>query len=457
MSKGAFINIYFQSITQIHRIFPGFIARSRSGSQIAYIITHAARVADNTVLNMLSLQQSSPTLQPADLPAAIVPALYVHIPFCFHKCHYCDFYSITRQEPDRMSRFVDRLLLEADQWAHTPPTLRPRTVFFGGGTPSLLPLADMRRLIQGLRNRFDFSNCVEWTVEANPATVTLEYCQMLVEAGVNRISMGAQSFNAAELAILERHHNPDDVPRSLDIARRAGIRRLNLDLIYAIPGQTLDQWMKSLEQAITLNTDHLSCYGLTYEPNTPLAVRRRLGQIRSIVEPEVEIEMLRATRKRLAIAGFEAYEISNYSRPSQECQHNLHYWTGGDYLSLGPSAASHVQGCRWRNRPHLGEWENAVDRGQLPAVEVEFLPPLQRAGELAMLMLRLSTGITLSVFAARTGHDARTLFAEVIDRLAPHNLLIASETSIRLSEPGLVVSDSIAAEFLEAASAPSPA
>ena len=424
MSKGAFINIYFQSITQIHRIFPGFIARSRSGSQIAYIITHAARVADNTVLNMLSLQQSSPTLQPADLPAA----LYVHIPFCFHKCHYCDFYSITRQEPDRMSRFVDRLLLEADQWAHTPPTLRPRTVFFGGGTPSLLPLADMRRLIQGLRNRFDFSNCVEWTVEANPATVTAEYCNML-----------------------------RDVPRSLDIARRAGIRRLNLDLIYAIPGQTLDQWMKSLEQAITLNTDHLSCYGLTYEPNTPLAVRRRLGQIRSIVEPEVEIEMLRATRKRLAIAGFEAYEISNYSRPSQECQHNLHYWTGGDYLSLGPSAASHVQGCRWRNRPHLGEWENAVDRGQLPAVEVEFLPPLQRAGELAMLMLRLSTGITLSVFAARTGHDARTLFAEVIDRLAPHNLLIASETSIRLSEPGLVVSDSIAAEFLEAASAPSPA
>ncbi len=406
---------------------------------------------------MLSLQQSSPALRPADLPAAIIPALYVHIPFCFHKCHYCDFYSITRQEPDRMSRFVDRLLLEADQWMHTAQTLQPRTVFFGGGTPSLLPLLEMQRLIQGLRKRFDFADCIEWTVEANPATVTLDYCQMLAETGVNRISMGAQSFNAAELAILERHHNPDDVPRSLDIARRAGIRRLNLDLIYAIPGQTLSTWMNSLEQAIALNTDHLSCYGLTYEPNTPLAVRRRLGQIRSIVEPDSEIEMLRATRKRLAAAGFSAYEISNYSRPNQECRHNLHYWTGGDYLSLGPSAASHVQGCRWRNRPHLGEWENAVDSRQLPAVEVEFLPPLQRAGELAMLMLRLSTGITLSAFAARTGHDARTLFAEVIDRLAPHNLLIVSETSIRLSEAGLVVSDSIAAEFLEAASAASTA
>ncbi|MGD0464444.1 MAG: radical SAM family heme chaperone HemW [Tepidisphaeraceae bacterium] len=401
---------------------------------------------------MLSLEQASTTLQRTALPSAIVPALYVHIPFCFHKCHYCDFYSITRQDPARMSGFVDRLLREADLWADTPPVLRPRTVFFGGGTPSLLPMPDMRRLIHGLRQRFDFSNCVEWTVEANPATVSVQYCQMLAEAGVNRISMGAQSFDSAELAVLERHHQPQDVPRGLGIARSGGIGRLNLDLIYAIPGQTLAAWMNSLEQAIALGTDHLSCYGLTYEPNTPLAVRRRLGQIPSVVEPELEIEMLRATRRRLAAAGFGAYEISNYCRAGQECQHNLHYWTGGDYLSLGPSAASHVQGWRWRNRPHLGEWENAVDRGLLPAVEVESLPPRQRAGELAMLMLRLSTGITLSDFAARTGLDAPALFAEVIDRLAPHRLLHVSETSIRLSEEALVVADSVASEFLQAAS-----
>ncbi len=191
-----------------------------------------------------------------------------------------------------MSRFVDRLLREADLWAEKPPLLCPRTVFFGGGTPTLLPLADMLRLILGLRERFDFSNCVEWTIEANPATVSAEYCRMLVEAGVNRISMGAQSFDPSELALLERHHQPEDVPRSLDIAKSAGIRRLNLDLIYAIPGQTLSAWMNSLERAIALGTDHLSCYGLTYEPNTPLAVRRRLGQFQS-VEPELEIDMLR--------------------------------------------------------------------------------------------------------------------------------------------------------------------
>jgi oxygen-independent coproporphyrinogen-3 oxidase len=391
------------------------------------------------------------TLNPSSLPGAVVTGLYVHIPFCFHKCHYCDFYSITRQTPQRMGRFVDLVLREADVWTQSQPRLEPRTVFFGGGTPTLLPGGEMHRLILGLRERFDFSGCGEWTVEANPATVSVEYCRMLVEAGVDRISMGAQSFDPAELAILERHHQPDDVPRSLEIVRSAGIRRVNLDLIYAIPGQTLGGWMQSLECAIALGTDHLSCYGLTYEPNTPLAVRRRLGLVNSI-DPELEIEMLRATRARLGEVGLQSYEISNYSRPGQECRHNLLYWQGGDYLGLGPAAASHVQGWRWRNRPHLGEWEKSLDGGELPAIEIETLTGRQRAGELAMLMLRLSNGIVHADFAARVGHDAPALFAEVIDRLAPLGLLEVTETSIRLSERGLPVADSVAAEFLAAAS-----
>jgi oxygen-independent coproporphyrinogen-3 oxidase len=315
-------------------------------------------------------------------------------------------------------------------------------------------MGEMQRLILGLRERFDFSNCIEWTIEANPATVTDEYCQMLAAAGVNRISMGAQSFDPSELTILERHHNPDDVPRSLEMVRAAGIPRQNLDLIYAIPGQTLDRWLYSLDRAIALGTEHLSCYGLTFEPNTPIAVRRRLGQLNSI-DPDLEIEMLRETRIRLGAAGLHPYEISNYSRPSRECQHNLLYWNGGDYLALGPAAASHVQGWRWRNRPHLGEWEKSIDAGELPAIEVETLTPRQRAGELAMLMLRLSSGIVHADFTARVGHDARAIFAEVLGRLEPLGLLEVSETSIRLSERGLPVADSIAAEFLQAAASPS--
>lgn len=348
-----------------------------------------------------------------------------------------------------MARFVDLLLREADFWLDSPVTVKPRTVFFGGGTPSLLPIAEMSRLVLGLRKRFDFSYCIEWTVEANPATVSAEYCRMLAEAGVNRISMGAQSFDRSELAILERHHEPDDVPRSLELVKSAGINRLNLDLIYGVPGQTLESWMQSLRRAVSLGTEHLSCYGLTYEPNTPLAVRKRLGLVRAI-DPDLEIEMLRTTRDQLKSAGLFPYEISNYSRPGAECQHNLLYWNGGDYISLGPSAASHIQGTRWRNRPHLGEWENAIERGELPAVDVERLTLEQRAGELAMLMLRLSKGIDDSEFVARIGRDARSFFAEVIDRLAALGLLEVSERSIRLSERGLPVMDSIAGEFVSA-------
>src|SRR4051812_28849574 len=177
-------------------------------------------------------------LTPSQLPAGEVEGLYIHIPFCFHKCHYCDFYSITRQSADRMRLFVDRVLREAEQW-QAARSVRPRTIFFGGGTPSLLPLEQMRRLILGLHARFDLTAVNEWTVEANPATVTSEYCRMLREAGVDRLSFGAQSFRPSELATLERHHDPQDVPRSIEIARAAEFSRLNVDLIFAIPGQDM--------------------------------------------------------------------------------------------------------------------------------------------------------------------------------------------------------------------------
>jgi oxygen-independent coproporphyrinogen-3 oxidase len=387
-----------------------------------------------------------------DISAVSQLALYVHIPFCFHKCHYCDFYSITRQTPQRMEHFVDRILREADLWAdaHRDSKICPTTIFFGGGTPTLLPMPFMRQLIVGLQHRFDFSKSNEWTIEANPATVNLEYCQILRELGVDRLSFGAQSFQKPELAILERHHEPDDVPRSLEFARSAGFKRLNIDLIYAIPGQDLPSWERSLESAIALGTEHLSCYGLTYEPNTPMAVRLRLGQFRATESP-LEITMMHHTRSRLAQAGLPPYEISNYSRPGRECRHNLNYWTGGNYIGLGPSAASHVDGQRWRNRPHLGEWESAIDAGNLPAIEYESLSQNHRAGELAMLMLRLSGGINIPEFVAKVALDPLELFARPIEQLSREKLIEADSHSIRITEKGLTVADSIASEFLAVA------
>ena len=398
----------------------------------------------------LAILESTAKLDPSSLPATVAPALYVHIPFCFHKCHYCDFYSITHQSPQRMDAFVDRMLREAEQWSATPVTIRPKTVFFGGGTPSLLPPESMRRLIEGLKSRVDFSDVDEWTIEANPATVSREYCAMLRSLGVHRLSFGAQSFNRDELKTLERHHDPDDVARSIEIARAAGFTRLNLDLIYAIPGQDLASWSDSLDQAIALGTPHVSCYGLTYEPNTPIAVRRRLGQLHQAAE-SLELQMLDHARQRLAQAGLHAYEISNYAIAGEECRHNLVYWTGGNYIGLGPSAASHIEGWRWRNRPHLGEWERCVDAGALPAIEVEHLSPRQRAGELAMLLLRLSRGLNFADFSDRTGLDARQLWADPIARYSDAGLLEADNNGVRLSPRGLAVADALAAEFLASA------
>jgi len=398
-----------------------------------------------SILQPVAPAPEAPALDPSGLPEAGIEGLYVHVPFCFHKCHYCDFYSITRQTDERMARFVDLVLAEAAQWESRK--WRPRTVFFGGGTPSLLPLLQMRRLLEALHERFDLSAVDEWTVEVNPATATLEYCQMLRGTGVNRLSFGAQSFAPAELKTLERHHDPDDVPRSIELARSAGFVRLNVDLIYGIPGQDLPSWDASLSAAIEIGTSHLSCYGLTYEPNTPMAVKKRLGQFQAVDE-DVELRMLHHTREGLAAVGLQAYEISNYAAPGEECRHNLVYWTGGNYLALGPSGSSHVSGWRWRNRPHLGEWEDAVAAGTVPAVDVEHLSPQRRAGELAMLLLRLSRGIEFDEFSARTGADARELFDEPLRRLGGLGLIETDARAVRLSRPSLDVADAVAAEFL---------
>jgi oxygen-independent coproporphyrinogen-3 oxidase len=349
-----------------------------------------------------------------------------------------------------MTRFVDLVLCEAALWnLHAGDQIR--TIFFGGGTPSLLPIDQMSRLIVGLKTRFDLSHVEEWTIEVNPATASFEYCMMLRELGVDRLSFGGQSFDRGELKMLERHHDPDDVPRSIEIAGRAGFTRMNVDLIYAIPGQSRESWTNSLDAAITLQTPHISCYGLTYEANTPMTVRKRLGQFKA-TDDEIELEMMHHARRRLSDAGLRAYEISNYATPGEECRHNLLYWSGDSYIGLGPSAASHVQGVRFKNRPHLGEWENAIESDELPASDIEALSPRARADELVMLRLRLADGLNFSDFSARTGLDARAIYREPIVRLTKLGLIEADNTRVRLSDIGLNVADAVAGEFISAES-----
>jgi oxygen-independent coproporphyrinogen III oxidase len=304
----------------------------------------------------------------------------------------------------------------------------------------------MDRLLRKLHGRLDLSRLREWTIEVNPATTSLEYLQMLRQHGVDRISMGAQSFDVAELKTLERHHDPAQVDESVRLARLAGFERVNIDLIYAIPGQTVDSWRQSLQRAVALGLDHYSAYNLTYEPNTAMAVRQRLGQFQNI-EESIEIEMLRIARATLADAGAPAYEISNYATPGQSCLHNLIYWTQGDYLGIGPSAASHCSGLRFKNKPHLGEWERSIDQHALPVIEIDRLTPEQRQGEYMMLHLRLSEGVDPVAFQTRFGISVEQRFGQRLDPLIQHGLIF-KDASFRITEKGLPVADAIAAEFL---------
>jgi oxygen-independent coproporphyrinogen-3 oxidase len=327
------------------------------------------------------------------LLAAVSPRFegaYVHVPFCFHKCHYCDFYSFVDRE-DRQPAYVARLegeLAAMARFAHAPLA----TVFVGGGTPTLLRPDLLARAMRAIRERLPLAPDAEWTVEANPETVTPEVAGVLVAAGVNRVSLGAQSFQPALLKALERWHDPASVGRAVGHLRAAGIRRISLDLIFGIPGGTPAQWQDDLDRALALGPDHLSCYGLTYEPNTPMAVRLARGEFAPCDE-DVEAAMWEAASVRLGAAGFEGYEISNWARVvpgrpgAEECRHNLLYWRNRDWMAFGPSASGHAQGIRWKNVPRLGDW--LASAGGSPAVDVERATPDMQAGERLMMGLRL--------------------------------------------------------------------
>lgn len=368
--------------------------------------------------------------------------LYLHIPLCFHKCHYCDFYSVEHDvasESQRQQAFTDALLRELDMVAGVLD-LQPQTVFAGGGTPTLLAARHWRRILEAMARLGVLRRVVEFTVEANPETVTAELAATLADGGVNRVSIGAQSFDARHLKTLERWHDPRNVAVAVDHFRRAGIDNINLDLIFAIPGQTASDVEADLATALALGTTHLSYYGLTYEPNTAMTQRLRMGQVQRIDE-DLEARMYGLILDRMADAGFEHYEISAFARaPHHRCRHNLTYWTCGSYVGLGPGAASHIDGRRWKVAPRIGDY---IDHSpQPPLIDVEQLDTPQRTAERLMMNLRLRDGVALDWLATALP-DARR-----IDDLIALGLLERTATHLRLTRRGLFVSDSVIAELV---------
>lgn len=314
--------------------------------------------------------------------------VYAHVPFCFHKCHYCDFYSFVDKD-DRQEAYVARL--EQEVRAAAALVRAPlSTLFVGGGTPTLLQPPLLARMLEALRTTLPWRPDAEWTVEANPETVNAAVADALRSQGVNRVSLGAQSFHPHLLKALERWHDPASVARAVGVLRHAGVENFNLDLIFGIPGQTLEQWVGDLRATLALGPTHVSCYGLTYEPNTAMTARLARGEVARCPE-DLEAAMYEAAQAHLAAHGLQQYEISNWCQPGRECQHNLLYWRNRDWLALGPSASGHAQGVRWKNVPRLTDWLEHAPWS--PAVDVERVGPDSQVGERLMMGLRLREGI----------------------------------------------------------------
>ena len=387
--------------------------------------------------------------------------LYLHVPFCPTKCGYCDFYSHVAQAGS-FGPLVEAMLVELDAaLGDTDPPLPPRgkggraelhveTIFVGGGTPTFLPMAQFEKLFASLGRVAERERPVEFTVEANPASLTEAKAAVLRANGVNRISMGAQSFDPRELRTLERIHSPADIAPSAAIIHRAGFPHFNLDLIFGIPGQTEATWAESLRRAMDLGPDHMACYGLTYEPDT--ALFDRLG--RGLIEPmedEYEAVLYGQAVDMLEARGFHQYEISNFARPAAESRHNMRYWLNLPYLGIGPSAASFLHGRRWKNVPDTAEYVRRVGCGEDLAIQSEELSSLERAGETAMLQLRLVRGIHPPEFQAATGYDPGELFREVIAAHVERGLLTSDSQRIALTRRGRLVGDAVIADFLSPA------
>ncbi len=371
--------------------------------------------------------------------------LYVHVPFCETKCGYCDFYSVPAAGRD-MGPLVDALVQELS--VRVPPADGGvTTIFAGGGTPTLLGAEDLSRLMAPLKEVASCAGCVEFTVEANPATLDAAKAKILVQAGVDRLSLGAQSFHPSELAVLERIHSPDDIAPAVRIARDFGIDRLNIDLIFGIPGQTLASWAASLRQALDLNPDHLSLYGLTYEPGTPLTHQRNRGRVKPC-DDGLEADMYLAAGELLADNGFEQYEISNYAKPGQECKHNLLYWSNAPYIGVGPSAVGSVGGVRYRNVNDVGRYTRAILEDGDAVTETEKVCGKVLAAETAMLRLRLSEGIDCEEFERHTGFDPKACFAASIQQYQELALIQKGTNQIALTPKGRLYADTIITDFM---------
>jgi oxygen-independent coproporphyrinogen-3 oxidase len=391
--------------------------------------------------------------------AVPVNSLYVHVPFCAHKCEYCAFYS-EASSGELTNRYVAALERELELVANE---LRPQTIFFGGGTPSMLNLRQWQQILRTME-RLNLLGATEWTVECNPATVSADKAKLLRDHGVNRISMGVQSLDEKLLERLGRIHSREQVFKSFDILRAAGFANLNIDLMFAIPGQSMAIWQDTLNEAMAMESEHLSCYEVIYEQDTPLFAQLQAGEFD--VDEDLACDMYEALVDRSAAAGFAQYEVANFGRragagrsvpgpelgdpeiPDFACRHNVNYWRGGDYHGLGPSATGYVRGVRTRNWSNTPLYCEQIEKGNRAFESREELPPLKRAGETAAFGLRMTAGWPFEVFERVSGFDLRSGWGREMSDLVARGWAERLPERFRLNRQGLRFADAAAEMFL---------
>lgn len=366
--------------------------------------------------------------------------LYVHIPFCHRICPYCSFYKHTPASTD-MRKFVDALLVEASsrsQLLHNSPPASSRTLYFGGGTPSMLSTLHLKRLVEGIYDIVPRNTLDEFSFEANPATFTERKAAAWAELGITRISLGVQSWDPAILKLLGREHSPEEAEQSVNILRKSGIRDINIDLMFSIPGQTHESWRSTLDKTISLNPDHISAYNLTYEEDTAFYEQLRQGQMTR--NTETDAELFEYTHNTLTKAGYRHYETSNYARNGRTSLHNLGYWLGEDYVGIGPGAVGTINGQRIHNTADTGLYIESTLANGLPVSEIETLRESDIRIERIALLLRTDMGLPLTLIPkSQQG---------IIDQLITEKLAYPLHNGrLILTERGQLLVDEIAIEF----------
>jgi len=392
-----------------------------------------------------------------------VTSLYVHVPFCAQKCVYCAFFS-EASSGELVNRYVAALVRELEMVASD---LAPRTIFFGGGTPSLLNLRQWELILKTME-RLNLLGAEEFTVESNPATVSADKAKLMRDYGVNRISMGVQSLDEELLDRLGRVHSRAMVFKSYDILRSAGFDNINLDLMFAIPTQTMAVWQDTLNEAMAMQSEHLSSYEVIYEDDTPLFAQLKAGEFS--VNEELACDMFEELIRRATHGGFYQYEIANFARnqrtaatttlvdvlpgipatgiPSLACKHNVNYWRGGAFYGLGPSATGYVRGVRSKNWSNTQLYCDQLEKGQRAIESSEELSPLRRAGETAAFGLRMNAGWPFADFERVTRHDLRREWSDEMNQMVERGWAVRTEERFQLTHQGLRFADAAAELFL---------